>query len=109
MARFVSISGDIVDTHIVELCKGDHTVKGNNDLSALIFVKMTISRETLPTMAEGVIYAHKRGFEVSCNLAYGIDWSDPDNVAILDRELHKLIDFYIANPQITPAQCYRWE
>ena len=42
-------------------------------------------------------------FEVSCNLAYGIDWSDPDNVAILDRELHKLIDFYIANPQITPC------
>ncbi len=66
-------------------------------------IKMTISRETLPTMAEGVIYAHKRGFEVSCNLAYGIDWSDPDNVAILDRELHKLIDFYIANPQINPC------
>lgn len=66
-------------------------------------IKMTISRETLPTMAEGVMYAHKRGFEVSCNLAYGIDWSDPDNVAILDRELHKLIDFYIANPQITPC------
>ena len=37
LTRFVSISGDIVDTHIVELCKGDHTVKGNNDLSALIF------------------------------------------------------------------------
>ena len=37
-------------------------------------IKMTISRETLPTMAEGVMYAHKRGFEVSCNLAYGIDW-----------------------------------
>ena len=51
-------------------------------------IKMTISRETLPTMAEGVMYAHKRGFEVSCNLAYDIDWSDPDNVAILDRELH---------------------
>lgn len=66
-------------------------------------VKMTISKETLPLLAEGVIDMHRKGFLVSCNLAYGIDWSDPQNTEILDRELHKLIDFYLANPDIEPC------
>lgn len=66
-------------------------------------VKMTISKETLPNLAEGVIELHQRGFLVSCNLAYGIDWSDPQNTEILNRELHKLIDFYLKNPDIEPC------
>lgn len=66
-------------------------------------VKMTISQKTLKTLAEGVIFAHNKGFEVSCNLAYGIDWSDENNVYLLDRELHKLINFYLENPDITPC------
>lgn len=33
-------------------------------------VKMTVSRETLPHLAEGVIELHQKGFAVSCNLAY---------------------------------------
>ena len=66
-------------------------------------IKMTISQETLPQLAEGVIDMHKKGFIVSCNLAYEIDWSAPENVAILERELHKLIDFYLENPDIKPC------
>lgn len=66
-------------------------------------VKMTISKETLPNLAEGVIDMHKRGFLVSCNLAYGIDWSDSQNTEILNGELHKLIDFYLEHPDIEPC------
>lgn len=66
-------------------------------------VKMTISRETLPTLAEGVIDMHRKGFLVSCNLAYGIDWSNPQNMEILKRELHRLIKFYLENPGIEPC------
>ena len=66
-------------------------------------VKMTISQETLPMLAEGVIDMHNKGFLVSCNLAYGIDWSEPQNTAILHRELDKLIDFYLENPDIEPC------
>lgn len=65
--------------------------------------KMTISQETLPNLAEGVIDMHNKGFLVSCNLAYGIDWSNPQNREILNRELHKLIDFYLKNPDIEPC------
>lgn len=66
-------------------------------------VKMTISKETLPNLAEGVIELHKKGFLVSCNLAYQIDWSASENVFILYRELQKLIDFYLDNPEIVPC------
>lgn len=66
-------------------------------------VKMTISKETLPNLAEGVIELHKKGFLVSCNLAYQIDWSADENVSILNRELHKLVDYYLDNPQIKPC------
>ena len=63
-------------------------------------VKMTISNETLRNMAEGVIFLHSRGFGVSCNLAYGIDWSDLSNVNALSSQLKILIDFYLKNPSI---------
>lgn len=66
-------------------------------------VKMTISKETLPQLAEGVIDMHNKGFLVSCNLAYEIDWSAPENTTILDRELHKLIEYYLDNPNIEPC------
>lgn len=66
-------------------------------------VKMTISQETLPHLSDGVIFAHSKGFVVSCNLAYGIDWSKRENSGLLERELLKLIDFYIRNPAIKPC------
>jgi radical SAM protein with 4Fe4S-binding SPASM domain len=46
---------------------------------------------------------HRKGFLVSCNLAHGIDWSNSQNTEILNRELHKLIDFYLKNPNIEPC------
>jgi radical SAM protein with 4Fe4S-binding SPASM domain len=67
-------------------------------------VKMTISRETLPDLAEGVIYLHSLGFSITNNLAYGIDWSDNENVKILFRELEKLTDYYLENPDIKPCR-----
>lgn len=66
-------------------------------------IKMTISKQTLSTLAEGVIYLHDKGFSVSCNLAYGLDWSDKMNVSNLERELMKLIDYYLNNPDIEPC------
>ena len=46
---------------------------------------------------------HNKGFLVSCNLAYGIDWSDPTNTAVLECELNKLIAFYLEHPDIEPC------
>jgi len=66
-------------------------------------IKMTVSPETLPTLAEGVMYLHDMGFEVSCNLAYGVDWSTAAFSGNLERELNKLIDYYIGNPGVIPC------
>lgn len=67
-------------------------------------VKMTISAKTLPFLSEGIIYLHNLGFEVvRANLAFGIDWSNDDNLLIYSAELKKLADFYLKNPQIRPS------
>lgn len=67
-------------------------------------VKMTISPLTLPTLAEGVIFLHNKGFNVSCNLAHNIDWNGEQNISILASELSKLIEYYLENPNIKPCR-----
>ena len=66
-------------------------------------VKMTVSTQTLPYLSDGVIDLHNKGFEVNCNLAFGIDWSDEANISILERELNKLIEYYVEHPDIEPC------
>ena len=66
-------------------------------------VKMTISKETLPNLAEGVIFCHDMGFEVSCNLAYGIDWDNEENQKIFEEQLFILINYYLDHPAVKPA------
>lgn len=66
-------------------------------------VKMTVSQETLPYLAEGVEYLEKKGFEVACNLAYGVDWDNDNNCIILERELKKLVLHYLEHPEFTPC------
>lgn len=66
-------------------------------------IKMTISKESLETLADGVIFLQEKGFKVACNLAYNIDWSDECNKEILQRELMKLINYYLQHPKIKPA------
>ena len=66
-------------------------------------VKMTVSPKTLSTLSEGIIFCHQKGLPVSCNLAYGIDWSNSENLAVLKNELSKIIEYYIENPHIEPC------
>lgn len=66
-------------------------------------VKMTISTQTINNLAEGIIFLHQNGFNISANLAHGIDWSDNCNPRHLERELEKLIQYYLFNPSIQPC------
>ena len=72
-------------------------------------VKMTISRETLPCLAEGVKYLHSLGFEVNCNLAYGPDWGSEHWQAVLQSQLMELVSFYIENPGVKPCSMLSME
>ena len=66
-------------------------------------IKMTISEQTLPSLAEGVIYAHEKGFDIACNLAYGLDWSTPRHKKQLGEQLELLIEFYLRHPSLKRA------
>lgn len=61
--------------------------------------KMTVSHDTLPTLAEGVKYLHGIGFhKIQANLAMGqTDWGK-DDLIIYARQLNLLIDYYMDNP-----------
>lgn len=64
------------------------------------FVKMTISKETLPQVAKGVIFLQEKGFLVSANLALGIDWTNKKNIEEFTKQLGILSDYYIKNPKL---------
>ncbi len=66
-------------------------------------VKMTISDKTLPFLAEGIIYLHKSGFQLTGNLAYGIDWSGTTHIDEFAHQLKILVTFYLENPQFEPS------
>ena len=62
---------------------------------------MTISKETLSTLAEGVLDMQERGHKVEGGLAEGLNWTIED--AIMYREqLSILKDAYLKNPTLTP-------
>ncbi len=63
-------------------------------------VKMTISRETLPDLANGIIHLHHEGFQdIHANLAYGVSWLKSD-LSIYKEQLNDLVDFYLDNMEI---------
>ena len=63
-------------------------------------IKMTISKETLPFISEGVIYLHERGFQhIYANLAYGIDWNNTD-LETYKEQLLILTKYYILEPHL---------
>ncbi len=62
---------------------------------------MTISKETLPNLAKGVLDIHKKGYKVEGALAEGVDWTIQD--ALLYREqLFILKNAYLKNTALTP-------
>lgn len=65
-------------------------------------VKMTISRETLPFLYDGIKFIVEKGLQPKISFAQGIIWED-ENLKILENELEKVIDYYIANPKLRPS------
>lgn len=66
-------------------------------------IKMTISKETLPFLSEGVIYLHEKGFQqIYANLAYGISWDNKD-MNNYKEQLLGLVEYYRLHPEIKPC------
>lgn len=65
-------------------------------------IRMTISKETLPTLAEGVLDTQKKGYKIEAALANGVDWTIEDAITYREQ-LCILKDFYLKNSDFTPS------
>lgn len=66
------------------------------------YVKMTVSPRSIECFSEGVISLLEYGFKVTANLAYGVDWRDEKYIAILTKELRKMVDYYLSHENVEP-------
>ena len=62
---------------------------------------MTISKETLPMLAEGVLYIQKKGYKLDAALAEGEDWTIEDAI-IYRKQLCILKDIYLKEFELIP-------
>ncbi|MBQ2714707.1 MAG: radical SAM protein [Clostridia bacterium] len=63
-------------------------------------IKMTISEQSLPYLADSIKFLTEKGFLISCNLAYMVDWLSHRNAKILEEQLENLIQYYLDNPNL---------
>ena len=64
-----------------------------------LYLKSTMSRESLPTFGDGIIYMLEKGYHVASSIAVGVKWQEGD-AEIYKRELTKVADYYMAHPQV---------
>ena len=62
---------------------------------------MTISKETLPKLANGVLDIQKKGYEVEAYLAEGINWT-LDDAVMYQRQLRILKEAYVKDTKLVP-------
>ncbi|MBQ9169397.1 MAG: 4Fe-4S cluster-binding domain-containing protein [Bacteroidaceae bacterium] len=67
------------------------------------YFKMTVSNETLPNYAHGIIELTKQGYRVPSSLAEGTTWSQKE-AGMYKQELMKIGAFYLDNPQYKVEQ-----
>ena len=67
------------------------------------YFKMTVSKETLPIYAQGIIELTQKGYRVPSSLAEGVNWNQQD-AETYREQLLKIGTFYLENPQYKVEQ-----
>ena len=67
------------------------------------YFKMTVSRDTLPHYAEGVIGLTRKGYHIPSSLAEGMEWNEND-ARVYKEELLKIGSFFLENPDYKVEQ-----
>lgn len=62
------------------------------------YLKSTMSRDSLNTYGDGVIYLLEKGYNVVSSIAMGVKWQDGDS-DIYKRELEKVANYYLTHPE----------
>lgn len=63
---------------------------------------MTISQDTLPHLAEGILEIQRKGYKITASLAQGVDWSEYD-AGIYDEQLQLLAEAYLNDISLPPV------
>lgn len=63
--------------------------------------KMTISKDSLPDLAEGILETQRKGYRLAASLAQGVDWTE-DDAEIYLEQLRKLSRIYRSEDTLTP-------
>ncbi len=109
------------DFRIILSVDGDEVMQTQNrgcDINALpiafvrdtwekSYFKMTLSRETLHTYAQGVISLTENGYRIASSLAEGITWLDGDE-AIYKAQLEEIGKYYLNHPAVEPQHPFNF-
>lgn len=71
------------------------------------YFKMTLSRETLPDFASGVITLTEHGYRIASSPAEGISWQ-PGDEALYKEQLEQIGRYYLAHPEIVPEHPFNF-
>lgn len=64
--------------------------------------RMTVSPQSLPTLAADIKTAVRSGYALRAQLASGMQWTEQDR-AVLETQLRELKSFYLSEPSVLPA------
>lgn len=70
-----------------------------------LYLKSTMSKDSLKTFGDGAIYMLKKGYNIASSIAVGVKW-DKEDAEIYRRELQKIADFYLEHPEIEPMPLF---
>lgn len=70
------------------------------------YLKMTVSKETLPRFAEELITFYELGYRIEASVAQGVQWDKEDGY-IYEQQLDKIAEYYIEHPEVTPIGFFR--
>jgi radical SAM protein with 4Fe4S-binding SPASM domain len=68
-------------------------------------LNMTVSRQSLPTFANELIYFHEQHYHIDGKLVAGEDWQEGDG-KIYEAQLNKIAEYYLDHPEVTPIYCF---
>ncbi len=69
-------------------------------------IKMTISEHSIENLCNNIIHLHELGFQIITGFAQGQDWEFEKIKPTLEKELRKLCDYYLENPDLEPCSLF---
>ncbi len=70
------------------------------------YLKMTMSKETLPKLASELIKFYEMGYRMEASVALGVKWDKEDGY-IYEKQLDLLAEYYLNHPNVVPVVFFK--